>query len=751
MARVNRWKQFGDAFNAVYNAGTQLGQAFDAGRIAIKDYEDEEGNKLSGVALDRARTDDYAAAEQKWGDPMEALRMRMGVETLGQNKLQTDYLTDTYDERVWQGGLGKTQKMKVDMANTRSRTGLNVANTKSRELATKIRGLSQEEEVVAAKAKFGAETAENIGLAKAYEDESFPASKIAEQEKNAAQASAQADYFSSDTYKNYLNSKGLADTAENKRKFVESEINRAVLESPEYQDNYIGNELAKIKRTKTMSEIELAIAQDPGTFEIAKNQLLTDVNNSNALLANSQVLAAISTDENVMKNQVQTGITRSETELLSSQEQKLLAEKSLRINTYIEEWRKTANAEDPTSMYRLIEGLKTIDPEYAMQLEKNYGEHELWEIMNTSLLMKAKLNDAMQTDGARGAMRVLDEHNGDKFGVQIRETEDGGFEMVETRPAGPGGQETEVVRTIAKGPDEKAFIQDLYAASDPASLLEYSKSLADIKYKEALTQFSNAQSKAALAKKPLTMDQWATSILTNKKSTRYEKQLALALALKDNPEAYTQMVQMMNEQELVDTAKNNNSEVGPKVTPVVDLNAPKTEQESLSAEAVINNLNNSLQPDSENAMSIDDLESYLEENSTLIAKYKPGVLISTRTKLDAAKEFLEDIKDKKDTPITAEDLQKFLEKVDADATKPLAKGPARKNALEEQEKAQQIANAFGEDPTGILNIVIAEIESNMTGPARGMDKAGLLKKRNDAREIQIEALRKLVADLLKDR
>ena len=43
MARVNKWKQFGDAFNAVYNAGTQLGAAIETGGIAMKDYEDEEG------------------------------------------------------------------------------------------------------------------------------------------------------------------------------------------------------------------------------------------------------------------------------------------------------------------------------------------------------------------------------------------------------------------------------------------------------------------------------------------------------------------------------------------------------------------------------------------------------------------------------------------------------------------------------------------------------------------------------------
>ena len=150
MARVNRWKQFGDAYNAVYNAGTSFGQAIEVGGIAFKDYEDEEGNKLTGLALDRARTDDYAAAEQKWGDPMEALRMRTGVETLGQSKLQTDYLTDTYDERVWQGGEGASQAL-------RANTGLTLANTGRINLDTEIREGSKTSEISANTAKFDME------------------------------------------------------------------------------------------------------------------------------------------------------------------------------------------------------------------------------------------------------------------------------------------------------------------------------------------------------------------------------------------------------------------------------------------------------------------------------------------------------------------------------------------------------------------------------------------------------------------
>ena len=59
----------GQAFNAVYDVGTSLGKSIESGKIAIKDYEDEEGKKLTGLALDRAKMDDYAAIEQKLRRP----------------------------------------------------------------------------------------------------------------------------------------------------------------------------------------------------------------------------------------------------------------------------------------------------------------------------------------------------------------------------------------------------------------------------------------------------------------------------------------------------------------------------------------------------------------------------------------------------------------------------------------------------------------------------------------------------------
>ena len=65
--------------------------------------------------------------------------MRTGVETLGQNRLKTDYDTDTYDERVFQGGIGASNKLRADTAYTNSAAGLNVANTGRVNLATDIR------------------------------------------------------------------------------------------------------------------------------------------------------------------------------------------------------------------------------------------------------------------------------------------------------------------------------------------------------------------------------------------------------------------------------------------------------------------------------------------------------------------------------------------------------------------------------------------------------------------------------------
>ncbi len=760
MARQSKWKQFGDAFNAVYNAGTTLGSAIETGGIAFKDYEDEEGNKLTGLALDRARTDDYADVERKWGDPMEALRMRVGVETLGQGRLQTDYLGDTYDERVYQGGIGGTKELNANIDNTISRTGLNTANRDKINLDTEIRAGSKYSEILSNAETFDANSAKMSALGESYRNPAYLSSLTSGYKKDDAKNTADAIRFGSAEYASYLQNNDLADSSEAKERFVKSKINLSVIEDPEYQENFKADQLIKMKRTLRLTEIENIIAQDPKTLKIAKNQLDTDLNNAQVALANSKVLSDINTDPGVMKNQVktgllnsQTGLTTAETENLNAKELNLAAQRSLAVNAYISEWTKSADSNDATSMYRLIAGLETIDPVYAMQLKKDYGEHELWEIVNNSLLMKAKLSEAMATNGARGAREILDELNGEKFGVQIRETEGGGFEMVETQTQGygPGQTITDVVRTIAKGDDETKFIQDLTAASDPASLLEYSKSIADMNYKEALTLFSKAQAKAAGVRKPITMDQWAASIIQDKNAPASDYSAALAYMLKDNPEAFALVMNQRNIETITDGV---NSKIPPKVggEVTVDMDAPKTENEALSAEAVVKNLTS-------NNLGVNDLKSYLNNNKNLLLKYgQSDVYLSEMNKLDAAKDFLDT---PTGVPLTAEALEEHinalrvtaeptLEELEAKSKKLTTGGLFPKSSYNKMKKAKEEAEAmleaFTSDPAGVLSIVINSLEAGYNKPSTQK-----LRVTEKDRLEHAQKLRELISSLTQDR
>ena len=373
MARVNKWKQFGDAFNAVYNAGTTIGAAIETGGIALKDYEDEDGNKLTGIALDRAKMDDYAAVELKYGDPLKSLKMRTGVETLGQNRIKTDNLdADLKSIRGYRD----------------SAAGLNKANMAAKNLDTDIRMANKDMEIAFDKSKFAADTQENIVQKAVKEDPSYLSMLVNENLEASNKAAANAAYFGSDIYKDYLTTKGLADTEENRGRYLQEEINNSVLQNEEDRENFLQNKLLVQRRNLRMNEVANIIAQDPATLTKAKNDLETSLNNSFEAVANSRVARQIAENPNVQEFKIQAGLSNAELASLSAQDQVITAQRSLQLNSFISEWSKTANPDDPTSMYKLIEGIKAIDPVRGMKLEKDYKEHELWDITNNSLLIK---------------------------------------------------------------------------------------------------------------------------------------------------------------------------------------------------------------------------------------------------------------------------------------------------------------------------------------------------------------------------
>ena len=260
MARQNRWATFGQAFNAVYDAGTTLGKSIESGKIALKKYEDEDGQKLTGLARDRAQMNDYAAVELKYGDPMEALRMRTGVETLGQNRLKTNYDTDTYDERVYQGGEGATARLNAGIANTQSATGLNAANTGL--VIEKTRGMGYENDytqnTLETRTTLGNATnrsgaAQAVGQTAAFSDPSYSGGLISEQERAQAQADADTTRFGSPEYGDGLTATDRQTTAEADLATSTASLQQLVIQDPIYQENFIAGELAKAGRDATIA------------------------------------------------------------------------------------------------------------------------------------------------------------------------------------------------------------------------------------------------------------------------------------------------------------------------------------------------------------------------------------------------------------------------------------------------------------------------------------------------------------------
>lgn len=777
MGRVNKWKQFGDAFDAVYTAGNTLGKSIQTGKIAFKSYEDEEGNELKGLALDRAKMDDYAAAEQRYGDPMEALRMRTGVESLGQNRLKTDYDTDTYDERVFQGGIGASNKLRADTSYTNSAAGLNVANTGRVNELTRGMGLDNDfnRDTLATRTALGnatniSGTAQADGQTLAYQDPSYSGGLISSQQADQAKNDANTIRFGSPEYAASLKATDNKTTAEASLARNTADLQNSVITDPKYKDNYVGAELATMARTRTMAEVDLAIAENPQTLELAEknlsnllttaetaaNNLQTDFNLSKdadyqsarfneglatANLNRDTAMAAAKNAEtglNLANNpdfqaaRYASGLSTAELGQVEGEEAVLLAKQSLAVNTFIKEWGKNGNPDDPTSMRNLVKGISQLNPIMGQKLSQEYGEHELWEITNRSLRMRAETNEALTNRGAAGAQEILDKYNGDALGIKVIKNDDGSMSMVETRTAGPGGQETEVVRTIASGADEKAFMQDLNAALDPASLMEYSMNLVDMDYKRALTMFSEAQAKAAGVGKPMAASDMAYRTMVNPEASATDRRLATAFLMRESPELYAEIVGQMDFQSVLGAA--GDGDVEDKLVAAVDPSAPITAQEETTASTLMEQLLTASAEQREEILS--------GNNKALLTKVAPEFLEMENNKTTAVDAMLKDLQ-KGNLNLTPEGIAEFSQRYLTASQKknPMDKGGGVTKIM------TQIATAMKGDPMGVLNILIGKLNDQIISkPLRenGAQQSSRVKKNNRAKQ-QIVELEQLIA------
>ena len=744
MGRVNKWKQFGDAFDAVYTAGNTLGKSIQTGKIAFKSYEDEEGNELKGLALDRAKMNDYAAAEQRYGDPMEALRMRTGVETLGQNRLKTDYDTATFDERVFQGGEGASNKLRADTGYTNSAAGLNVANAGL--VGERTRGLGYDNDYKQATATTRANlgnatnrsgTAQADGQTTAYQDPSYASGLVSAQQADRAKNDANTTRFGSQEYAASLTATDNRTTAEANLATDTANLQKTVINNPIYQDNYVGAELATMARTRTMAEVDAAIAQNPQTLALAEQNLSNLLTTAETAANNLQTDFNLSSNEDYQAARFASGLSVAEAGAVQGEEAVLLAKQSLAVNTFISEWGKTGNPDDPASMRNLIKGISQINPIMGQKLSQDYGEHELWEITNRGLRMRAEVNEALSTRGAAGAQEILDKYNGDKFGIKTITNDDGSMSMVETRAAGPGGQETEVVRTIASGADEKTFMQDLNAAMDPASLMEYSMNLVDMDYKRALTMFSEAQAKAAGVGKPLGATDMAYRTMVNPEASAADRKLAMAFLMRESPELYAELVGQMDFESVLGAA--GDGEVEDKLASPVVVDGEPTEAERTTAESVMDILASPTSTAAERA------EALKGDNRKLVEKYFGEDALTMEDNKSGLVSFMELELSKGRVTLTPEGMNELAARYQRASEVDVGGGHGAKSRNSQKQTLQAYARLLSEQPTEILQILIGAINAKIK-PNPGGGHSGRTAKANNIKyEGQLAELEQLIA------
>jgi len=105
MARQSRWQQFANNFNSVYGTVTNVARDFETARVANQDFEDEEGNPLTGDALQQRRYQGLADVYTKYGDAEGALGLLASQEQLRGARANNEVLAATKDDRIANAGL----------------------------------------------------------------------------------------------------------------------------------------------------------------------------------------------------------------------------------------------------------------------------------------------------------------------------------------------------------------------------------------------------------------------------------------------------------------------------------------------------------------------------------------------------------------------------------------------------------------------------------------------------------------------
>ena len=134
MARKSGWQQFADNFNGVYGSVSSATRNIQMGRATRADYNDEEGNPLSGDALDRARYSALADIESRYGRPAEGLALRSNQAALQSTNFENDLNVQLRPELLrqrgaLQSGLMEAQTNSANASAANSFANANETNT----------------------------------------------------------------------------------------------------------------------------------------------------------------------------------------------------------------------------------------------------------------------------------------------------------------------------------------------------------------------------------------------------------------------------------------------------------------------------------------------------------------------------------------------------------------------------------------------------------------------------------------------
>jgi hypothetical protein len=133
MARKSRWQQFSDNFNGVYGTFTKIGKDYESGEVMKKKYTDDQGNALSGDALDRRRMTELADVYTKYGDAKGGLGLRAQQAQIEASKRENDINQQIMQELIRQRGGLTSQEMEAGIANTDAGTADKKSTTTRRD------------------------------------------------------------------------------------------------------------------------------------------------------------------------------------------------------------------------------------------------------------------------------------------------------------------------------------------------------------------------------------------------------------------------------------------------------------------------------------------------------------------------------------------------------------------------------------------------------------------------------------------